>query len=139
MPRVIERALSGRLRRVGNGQNRIDTVHVELAAKAHVLAVAKLLDGDPRLNGQAMFLTDGQPIACWEWVSQILEHANVPVPTKAISHAAAYRVGAVLEAAYWTLRIKQEPPMTRFVASQLALDHYFSIAKAQGYSILRPS
>jgi nucleoside-diphosphate-sugar epimerase len=36
-----------------------------------------------------------------------------------------------MEAAYTTLRIRREPPMTRFVAAQLALDHYFAIDRAR--------
>jgi len=96
-----------------------------------VQAVAKLLAGDQELNGKAMFLSDGQPVACWEWISRILQVAGVPVPEKAISYKAAYRMGGVLEAAFWTFRIRQEPPMTRFVAAQLAMDHYFNIDRAR--------
>ncbi|MEZ6137113.1 MAG: NAD-dependent epimerase/dehydratase family protein [Pirellulaceae bacterium] len=130
-PRVIQRTLAGRLRRVGDGRNLIDTVHVDVAARAHVQAVEKLLRGESLLNGQAFFLTDGQPTACWDWISEILNTAGVPVPNKSISYAAAYRIGAVLEAVFWALRVRREPPMTRFVAAQLALDHYFSIDKAR--------
>jgi 2-alkyl-3-oxoalkanoate reductase len=130
-PRVIDRTLKGRLRRVGSGTNLIDVVHVENAARAHVLAVEKLLSGEQRVNGQSFFITDGKPVACWEWVSQILKAAGLTVPDKSISFAAAYRIGAVLEGAYRLMRRKDEPPMTRFVAAQLALDHYFSIDKAR--------
>lgn len=130
-PRVIERARSGKLRRVGDGRNLIDVVHVENAARAHVQALEKLLAGNKALNGQALFITDGQPIACWDWITQILESAKVPVPKRSISYPAAYRIGAILEAVYWVFRIRKEPPMTRFVAAQLALDHYFSIEKAR--------
>ncbi len=130
-PRVIERARSGKLRRVGDGRNLIDVVHVDNAARAHVQALEGLLTGDKALNGQALFITDGQPIACWDWITRILDSAQVPVPKRSISYAAAYRIGAILEAAYWTCRIRKEPPMTRFVAAQLALDHYFSIEKAR--------
>ena len=130
-PRVIERTLQGRLRRVGDGKNLIDVVHVENAARAHVLAVERLLDGDEPLSGQAMFITDGVPVECWQWISQILALADVPVPTRSISFKAAYRIGVVLEGAYQLLRRESEPPMTRFVAAQLALDHYFDINRAR--------
>ncbi|MCC7337680.1 MAG: NAD-dependent epimerase/dehydratase family protein [Pirellulaceae bacterium] len=130
-PRVIERARQGRLRRVGSGTNLIDVVHVTQAARAHVQAVEKLLSGSTELNGQAMFLTDGDPIACWEWISRILQIAGVAVPKRAISYAAAYRLGGMLEAGYRLLRIESEPPMTRFVAAQLAMDHYFDITRAR--------
>ncbi|MDB4749712.1 3-beta hydroxysteroid dehydrogenase, partial [Rubripirellula sp.] len=52
-------------------------------------------------------------------------------PTKRISYAAAYRMGAILEAGYRITGRKTEPPMTRFVAAQLARDHYFSIESAK--------
>jgi 2-alkyl-3-oxoalkanoate reductase len=136
-PRVIERTLSGRLRRVGSGKNLIDVVHVENAARAHLLAVSKLLSADELLNGQSLFVTDGEPVECWQWVSRIIQTAGLSVPTKAISFKSAYRLGAALELAYWISRQKGEPPMTRFVAAQLALDHYFNIERARrilGYS-----
>jgi nucleoside-diphosphate-sugar epimerase len=130
-PRVIARAKQGRLRRVGSGENLIDVVHVANAARAHVSAVHRLLDGDQRLNGQALFLSDGQPLGCWAWITKILETAGVTVPQRSLSFPAAYRLGAMLEAIFAILRIKSEPPMTRFVAAQLALDHYFNITRAR--------
>ncbi len=138
-PRVIERARQGRLRRVGSGENLIDVVHVTNAARAHVQAVEKLLAGKAELNGQALFLTDGDPIACWEWISRILQTAGVPVPKREISYAAAYRIGGLLEGGYRLLRIKSEPPMTRFVAAQLAMDHYFDITRARRLLDYQPS
>lgn len=137
-PRVIQRTLEKRLKCVGDGKNLIDIVHVDAAAEAHVQAVARLLDADQALNGQALFLTDGQPIPCWEWIRTILETADVPVPASRVSFATAYRIGAVLETAYRAVGARREPPMTRFVAAQLALDHYFSIDKAQALIDYRP-
>lgn len=139
LPRVVKRAQQGALKRVGTGQNLIDIVHVDHAATAHLLALEKLLAQDSNVNGQAFFITDGQPIACWQWISDILTHANVKVPQSGISFSMAYRIGAILEFVYSTLRIRSEPRMTRFVAAQLALDHYFSIDKARrllGYAPL---
>lgn len=130
-PRVVLRAKQGRLRRIGNGENLIDVVHVQSAAAAHVQALQKLLRGEESLNGQALFITDGRPIACWDWISRILAAADVPIPQKSLSFPAAYRLGALLEAAYRVTRRRGEPPLTRFVAAQLALDHYFSIDRAR--------
>ncbi len=132
-PRVIQRAVQGSLRRVGSGENRIDVVHVDAAARAHVLAVQRLMDRDDQVNGRAFFLSDGRPVPCWAWIRRILEAAEVAVPEKSISYPAAYRIGAALEWAYRMLNRKTEPPMTRFVAAQLALDHYFRIDAARQY------
>ena len=131
MPRVVARARSRRLRRVGDGTNLIDIVHVDNAASAHLLALEKLLAGDESVNAQAFFITDGVPQECWRWISRILEAANVPVPQQSMSYRRAYRLGAMLEMIYRGMAKRSEPPMTRFVASQLALDHYFCIDKAR--------
>ncbi len=130
-PRVIERARAGRLRCVGTGKNSIDVVHVRNAARAHLLALDKLMACDDSVNGQSFFITDGTPVECWSWITRILAMADVPVPVRRISYAAAYRLGAVFEGVYKLARLRREPPMTRFVAAQLALDHYFSIEKAR--------
>lgn len=131
MPRVVTRARQRALKRVGSGKNLIDIVHVEHAATAHLLAMQKLLAKDTDVNGQAFFVTDGEPIPCWQWITEILNCAQVKVPTSSISYTMAYRIGAILETIYGLLRIQREPRMTRFVAAQLALDHYFSIDKAR--------
>ena len=131
MPRLIDRARRGRLRIVGDGKNIIDTVHVEAAAQAHVRAMQKLLSGDPSINGKPFFLTDNAPIGCWDWINQILKTADQPVPAKRISLNAAYRIGHVLEIAYRLSGTKAEPPMTRFVALQMAVDHTYDISAAR--------
>ena len=131
IPRVIEKCRSGKLRRVGNGRNLIDTVHVDHAAIAHRLALERMLDRDQNASGRAYFITDGQPVACWDWITAILESAKISPPNKSISYRAAYRVGGILEAMYLLLQISIEPPMTRFVAAQLGVDHYFNIGMAK--------
>jgi 2-alkyl-3-oxoalkanoate reductase len=130
-PRLVERAAVGKLLRVGNGQNLIDIVHVENAAQAHLLALDRLLATDQQLNGQSLFITDGQPVLCWDWIGMILETAGVDRPSRSLSYSTAYCLGATLEGAYWAARIPSEPPMTRFVAAQLALDHYFCIDQSR--------
>lgn len=131
IPRVIERCRAGRLRRVGSGQNLIDTVHVDHAAQAHVLALKKMLAGDPNASGRAYFITDGHPVRCWDWITTILDCAGLKPPSRSISLQSAYRIGRVLETLYGWIGKTQEPPMTRFVALQLGVDHYFDISAAQ--------
>lgn len=130
-PRVVQRAATGKLRQVGDGGNLIDIVHVDNAAKAHLLALERLLREDSPLNGRALFITDGKPVACWQWIAEILQTAGLSMPARSISYSAAYHLGAVLEGIYRVARIESEPPMTRFVAAQLALDHYFNIDQAR--------
>ena len=131
IPRLIDRARSGRLARIGSGRNLIDTVHVENAAEAHGLALEKLLQRDQSAAGRAYFVTDGEPIECWQWISQILSAAQVRVPRRSVPFAVAYAIGASLEIAYRVMGRQVEPPMTRFVAAQLGKHHNFNIDSAR--------
>lgn len=130
IPRVVARARSGRLRRVGEGENLVDIVHVENAARAHLRAAAAL-DEPGRADGKAYFISQGEPVRLWSWINDLLRRLEVPPVEKKISLAAAYRAGAVLEGIYGLLHLRQEPPMTRFLAIELAKDHYFNISAAR--------
>lgn len=141
-PRLIARARSGRLRIVGDGTNVIDTVHVENAAAAHLNALDQLSDeasASSPVGGRAYFITQDEPVKCWEWIGTILEIAGVEPVEKRISFRAAWSVGAVLEQVYRLAGWRQEPPMTRFVAAQLAKDHYFDITAARELLGYRPA
>ena len=138
LPRLIDRARRGRLRIVGNGQNMVDTVHVVNAAGAHLDALDALTADPKTAGGRAYFIAQDEPVKCWDWIGQICQLAGVDAPTKRIGYRAAYSIGAALEVAYRVSRRSSEPPMTRFVAAQLARDHYFDISSAKqrlGYKV----
>lgn len=130
IPRLLDRARMGQLRQVGNGQNMIDAVYVENAAAAHLLAADALRPASPAC-GKAYFITNGEPVNCWQWINQILELSGVAPVQKRISLPAAYSIGAVLEAAWTLLGRTDEPRMTRFLAAQLGTSHYFDITAAR--------
>jgi 2-alkyl-3-oxoalkanoate reductase len=130
VPRLIRRAKAGRLRQIGDGSNEISMAYVENVAAAHLQA-AKALNPDSPVAGQAYFVNEPEPVGCWEWINTLLARAGLPPICKAISTGAAYRIGAVLESVYTVLRLKGEPPMTRFLASQLSTSHSYDISKAR--------
>lgn len=130
IPRLLARAKRGQLRRVGEGTNLIDTIYVENAAAAHLAAADALAPGSP-VSGRAYFISQGEPVNCWEWIDQVLTLANLAPVKNSISFRAAWALGAALEAAYATLAIKSEPRMTRFLAAQLAKSHYFDLRRAR--------
>jgi nucleoside-diphosphate-sugar epimerase len=131
MPRVLQRAKSGRLRIVGSGETQVDTVHVVNAAAAHLDAIDAMKSRPEIAGGRSYFIAQDEPVNCWDWISQLCEIGGARPPTKRISFGAAYAIGATLEAGYRMLGKKSEPPMTRFVAAQLAHDHYFDISSAK--------
>ena len=136
VPRLLEKARSGKLRQIGDGTNLVDTIYVTNAADAHLQANDRLAPGSP-VAGRAYFISQGEPVGCWTWINQILALAGLPSVRRRVSFRAAWVAGSILESAYWSLGIHSEPRMTRFLAAQLAKSHYFSIDRARndfGYS-----
>lgn len=139
VPRVLARARAGRLRIVGNGNNRVDMVHVENAVDAHLLAESALRDGhalrdnpfEPSAAGRAYFITNDEPVVLWDWINGLLRALGEPPVTRRISLGAATILGAACEILWHVLLLRGEPPMTRFVAAELAKDHWFDPTAAR--------
>jgi len=131
VPRLLARARAGRLRIVGNGMNRVDMVQIENAVDAHLLAERSLARGDSPAAGRAYFITNGEPVPLWDWINDLLRALGEPPVTKKISLAAASAVGAVCESLWRLLPVRTEPPITRFVAAELAKDHWFNLSAAR--------
>ncbi|MCP4193113.1 MAG: NAD-dependent epimerase/dehydratase family protein [Planctomycetaceae bacterium] len=130
VPRLIERAKTGKLRQVGDGKNLIDMIYVENAAEAHLQACDALKKGSP-VNGRAYFISQGEPVNCWAWINDLLKLAGQAPIERKISFTTAWRLGGILEMIHRGLRLNEEPRMTRFLASQLARSHYFNIQRAR--------
>jgi len=129
VPRVLARARQKRLRKVGKGDNQVDLTHVDNAAHAHLLALDALQAG--RAGGRAFFVSDGAPVYLWSWINDLLQEVHIPPVKKHLPYKLAYRLGGVLEFVWRQAHLTGEPPMTRFVASQLAMDHWFDISAAR--------
>ena len=129
-------AKAARLKIVGNGKNLVDTIFIDNAADAHILAANKL-DETPQISGNIYFISQGEPILLWNMINAILKAAGIGPVKESIPKQMAWLVGAVFEFLYRILHIKKEPPMTRFVAKELATSHWFDISAAKrdlGYS-----
>ena len=130
IPRLLARARKGKLRQVGDGKNLIDAVFVDNAAAAHLLAADALVPGAAAC-GKAYFITNGEPVNCWEWINEILARAGVAPVKRRVPLRAAYAAGAVMECVWKVLGRTEEPRMTRFLAAQLGTSHYFDISAAR--------
>jgi nucleoside-diphosphate-sugar epimerase len=130
VPRIIARARSGRLRRIGVEPKLIDATYIDNAADAHLLAADRLAPGSP-LAGRAYFIAQGEPIPIWDLVNRILTAAGLPPVGRSVSPRLAYFAGALCEGVYRTLRLASEPPMTRFVARELSTAHWFNLDAAR--------
>lgn len=130
LPRLVARARSGRLRLVGSGDNLVDTTYIDNAAQAHLDALDHLHPGTA-CAGRAYFISNGEPWPLREVLNALLRAAGAPEVHATIPFRAAYALGAVCEGLWTLLPLRGDPPMTRFLAEQLATPHWYSMAPAQ--------
>lgn len=131
IPRVIERAALGKLKRVGDGTNQVDMIYIDNAAAAHLQA-ADALTSKSAVGGNKYFVSEGQPVNLWMWINEILMLAGQSRIRRSVSFQKAYRAGQMLEATYRMMKWwDSEPVMTRFLACQLAHSHYYNISRAR--------
>jgi nucleoside-diphosphate-sugar epimerase len=131
IPRVITRARQGRLRIIGSGSSKVDLTHVANVVDAHVLAETALAREDSPVRGKAYFITNGEPVVLWKWINELLARLEIAPVSKRMSLPRARRAGALCEFIWRAFGLKSDPPMTRFLASELAKDHWFDIAAAK--------
>jgi len=130
VPRIVAKARAGKLRRIGDRTCLVDTVFVDNAAAAHLLAADRLSPGSA-VDGKVYFITNEEPVPLWEMVNRILAAGGIPTVTRSVSPAVASLAGAVCERIWSTFRLAGEPPMTRFVASELSTAHWFDTSAAR--------
>lgn len=131
VPRIIEAARKGKLKRIGTKPLKVDVTYVDNAAQAH-LDAADRLDIGTAPAGKPYFISNGEPVELWPFIDRVLSEAGAPPVTKTVSAWKARLAGRVLEWAYrWLPFLSGEPPMTRFVASQLSTSHWYDISAAR--------
>jgi nucleoside-diphosphate-sugar epimerase len=130
VPSIVERQREGALRLVGDGSQLIDTVYIDNAADAHLLACDHLRP-QARCAGRAFFITQGQPLPLRDWINMILAAAGLPPVNRSLPASAAWLIGGALEAVHAVLRLQGEPRMTRFLARQLGTAHWYDISAAR--------
>ncbi|MFC1505021.1 NAD-dependent epimerase/dehydratase family protein [Thermodesulfobacteriota bacterium] len=128
VPRILARA--HRLKQVGDGKNLIDTIYIDNAVDAHLLA-ADALENRPDIAGRVYFISNNEPMPLWEIVNRILDAGGLPPVRRSIHKSMALAVGSALEFTYKMFHISAEPQMTRFVAQELSTTHWFNIQAAQ--------
>jgi 2-alkyl-3-oxoalkanoate reductase len=155
VPRILALARARKLKIVGSGRNRVDITHITNVVDAHLLAEEAIMFchllgdkppadttttpdpvchplGDKRsAAGRAFFITNGEPVVLWDWINEVLRGVGIPEITKRVPLPIAYAAGGLCEAVWRLGKKSGEPPMTRFVAKELATDHWFDITAAR--------
>ena len=121
--RIIDRARSGRLVTIGGGAALIDTTYIDNAGAAIAAAVDRA--AHPEVRGRAFVVSNGEPRTVSEMLTRIAEAAGAPGPTRSVPFPMARMGGLVLERLWERTGREGEPPVTAFLAEQLATAHWF--------------
>lgn len=134
IPAVLQKARAGKLRLSVGLRNRklSDFTYVDNLVDALLRADERLVPGSP-VAGQAYFVTNGEPLPFFEFVSRVLKEMDLPPIVGAVPYPIAYGAAAVKELID-TLRggtLHAEDGMSRFAVRYMVRHHYFDIAKAR--------
>src|SRR6185369_16733084 len=130
LPRLVARARAGQLARIGTRDKLIDTVYVDNAADAHLLAADRLAPGSA-VAGKAYFISQGEPLPLWDMVGRLLDAAGAPRVTRTIPVPLALALAWGFETAHRLTGNRSEPRLTRFVVHELSTAHWFDISAAR--------
>jgi len=135
IPRIFRKAKY--LRKIGTNMPYVDTVYIDNAANAHILA-AIALHKNHSLSGNVYFISQDNPVRLWEFINTILSLRDFPPIRKKISAKLAYRIAGFLEGLYATFSCTTEPPLTRFVVKEMTSSHWFNIDRAKNDLAYQP-
>lgn len=130
LPRLIARAKTGQLRRIGSQRKLVDTVFIDNAAEAHLLAADALAPGATSA-GKAYFISNGEPIELWDMVNRMLAAAGLPPVTRTVPAGLAMLLASCFEAMHKLTGNPNEPRLTRFVVREMTTAHWFDISAAK--------
>lgn len=136
LPKLLQKAKHGKLKLPGP-EKFIDTIYIDNAARAHLLALDKLETHPETVGGKTYFISNDEPLPQGRIISGLLKAAGVDVEIQAISPRLAIAAGTVIEAGWKLLGLQSDPPLTRWSAEHLSTAHWYDISAAKrdlGYS-----
>ncbi len=132
IPNILEKAAAGKLKFEIGARNKLsDFTYIANLVDAVIAAEAALVPDSP-LCGQAYFITNGEPMAFFEFVERFMLTAGFPAIQYRVPYWLAYAVAAIIEGID-TLKgggISAENGMSRFAVKYMITDHYYQIGKA---------
>ncbi|RME62151.1 MAG: hypothetical protein D6780_00265 [Candidatus Dadabacteria bacterium] len=89
------------------------------------------MSGNKEAYGRAFFISQGEPVELWQWLSEIIVRNGLNPPKRKLPLSLGKFLGYLFEKASIVSRYKFTPPFTRFLAMQMAHSHYFDISAAK--------
>jgi len=130
LPNLLKRAAHGKLKLPGPDKL-IDSVYVDNAARAHLLALDGLDSAPETVGGKVYFISNGEPVTQGYIIAGLLKAAGVEVEIQPVSPRLAISAGSLLEKTWKLFGIDSDPPLTRWSAVHLSTAHWFDISAAR--------
>jgi nucleoside-diphosphate-sugar epimerase len=125
LPRIVYLAKTGRFAWIGGGRHRTDVTHVDNVVEGLMLAAER------GARGAIYFVTDDEPIAFRDFMTELLGTQGVEAPTRSIPKPVAGAITAIGEAAWSLLPLKGVPPLPRIAYWVSSQECTINIARAK--------
>lgn len=127
---AVDRELGAAIRRgrfgwFGGGHYPYATCHVANLAEAVVLVL------DAPVSGEALFVSDGEPVQLRSFLERRITATGLSVTRASVPTAAAWAVAGTLEFAWRALRLDAEPPMVRETVRLMGYPFTIDIGRAR--------
>ena len=125
-------ARRGRMREIGNRTFLSDFLYIDNFVDAVRDAEFRMTE-NASISGEAFFITNGEPLAFFEFVERVLAASDHPNIVGRVPAWVAYSAASFVELYYYLIsrEIIPEDGMSRFAIRYLMTHHYFSNKKAQ--------
>jgi nucleoside-diphosphate-sugar epimerase len=128
-PKILCKAKTGRLRRIGDCKNRVDVTYIDNVVAAHINAAQAILK-NPGVSGQVFFITNGEPVLLWDFVDIILQTSGLEPLKKRVPAWAAIMISHIAET-FYRISLNEKETINPFIVSELTRSHWFDISRAR--------
>ncbi|MEX2194813.1 MAG: NAD-dependent epimerase/dehydratase family protein [Thermoleophilaceae bacterium] len=125
LPSLAEAVRGGRFAWIGGGRHLTATTHVDNVVEGLLLAAER------GRAGAAYFVTDGEPVAFRDFVTDLLATAGVEAPARNAPKPVVRAVAAAGETLWRVLPLRGAPPLTRLAYWLAALETTIDISRAR--------
>jgi 2-alkyl-3-oxoalkanoate reductase len=127
LPRLIRLQRDGLLKRIGRGKNVVDITTIGNLLDALVLC----LDAPAAALGETYNISNGAPVPFWDFVAQVLQKFDLPMPRSQVPYALAMTLARLNEWRCRLLGARDEPSLLPVPIGILGLSMTMNIDKAR--------
>lgn len=132
LPEVIAMIQRGAFLWMDGGRHRTNTVHITNLVYATELALTR------GAGGRAYFITDDEITTFRAFLTALVATRGVTAPNKSMPGAIARGLSVIVEGVWALLRLRKEPPLTRFAAAIMSSECTIRIDRAKDDLGYRP-